>query len=149
MAYDSASEVFEDLEALGLIYEGCGASIEVQREGVFRHQKELVSRTNCKATPSLLSRRYHPKTPIIQENATHGRYLTGRIRLPRDYQHFPGGLIVELHAIPSTESEQCLQPNLLHVTVMNQSTRRAEWKTSLTPRHWRIVMRIRLDCMYT
>ncbi len=36
-----------------------------------------------------------------------------------------------------------MQPNLLHVTIMNGSERKAAWKSTLTDRDWRVQLRIR------
>ena len=50
--------------------------------------------------------------------------------------------MIELSAIPSVESKQILQPNLLHVTMMNESTRKASWKSKLTADHWKIKIKV-------
>ncbi len=72
----------------------------------------------------------------MQKNATHGRYAEGWVQLhPRFLQR---GGILQLSAEPSSESKQPMQPNLLHVTIMNGSERKAAWKSTLTPMHWRV-----------
>lgn len=88
--------------------------IAVKPDAVFRHQMELVK-------------------------ATHGRYLDGHVVLPAGVDD----LVLVMHPIPSRVSRQRLQPNLLHLTCLSDNTRKATWKSELTARHWRVVLRIR------
>ena len=100
-----------------VIMAGPPPNLTIDHDHVFRHQKELAE-------------------------ATHGRYLEGELQLPT-LVHGRDSFIVQLYAIPSSESKQVLQPNLLHTTVMNRTTRKTKWKTSLTRAHWRVVLRIK------
>ena len=100
-----------------VIMAGPAPHLTINHDHVFRHQKELAE-------------------------ATHGRYLEGVLQLPT-LVHGRDSFIVQLYAIPSSESKQVLQPNLLHTTVMNRTTRKTKWKTNLSKAHWKVVLRIK------
>ncbi len=53
-----------------------------------------------------------------------------------------GSLTVVISTMPAGESQQSVQPNLLHVTMMDDNTRKASWKSTLTPGDWRIRLNI-------
>ncbi len=76
----------------------------------------------------------------LQKNATHGRYVEGRLTLPSP---LPEDCLVQLSTAPSSESKQELQPNLLHVTIMNGNERKAAWKSTLTSADWRVRLALR------
>ena len=100
-----------------VIMAGPPPHLTIDHDHVFRHQKELAE-------------------------ATHGRYLEGELQLPT-LVHGRDSYVVQLYAIPSSESKQVLQPNLLHTTVMNRTTRKTKWKTDLTRAHWKVILRIK------
>lgn len=89
-------------------------SFDLTMDHVFRHAKEL-------------------------KTATHGGYIDGKITLPK--RVCENG-ILKLSPHPSSRSQQFLQPNLLHVTIMN-STKKSLWKSELTERDWQVLVRIR------
>ncbi|TRY63888.1 hypothetical protein TCAL_15244 [Tigriopus californicus] len=73
------------------------------------------------------------------KTATHGGYIDGTITLPK--RVCQNG-ILKLSPHPSSRSQQFLQPNLLHVTIMN-NTKKSLWKSELTERDWQVLVRIR------
>lgn len=67
--------------------------------------------------------------------------MEGNVSLPllgNQYHEY----YLDISTIPSSESKQPVQPNLIHVTLMNESTRKATWKSKLTKKDWRIRLKI-------
>ena len=77
--------------------------------------------------------------PSFQAKATHGGYLSGKISLPANKDDY----VIQLSPAPSIESKQPIQPNQIHVTIMNETTRKSVWKSEMTAGHWRTRIRIR------
>ena len=100
-----------------VIMTGPSPYLTIHHDHVYRHQKELAE-------------------------ATHGRYLEGVLQLPT-LIHGRDSFVIQLYAIPSSESKQVLQPNLLHTTVMNRATRKTKWKTTLSKAHWKVLLKVK------
>ena len=93
-------------------------AINVGEEHVFRHAKELIQ-------------------------GTHGGYLDGCIEFGDGDILAKDGYEIHVSTLPSPDSRLDFHPNLLHVTVKNEARQKATWKSALTAKDWRVIIRIR------